>query len=208
MEHARKRIRRGSPSAVGAICATMMLGVPGLAAAQGAAPAATQSREIPRPDQLEPGVATTPPAGAPSCSLADQPYKTWRLCGLAALALKCANGQYAAPDTNADVAGPARALRRSRRPRPLRHQPPPHQQARMRHRQVQRRQVQRRPVQRRPVQRRRAARSPRRQRAPPARDPTGSSSMPRTSPGTASCRRCCTSCPGSARTSGTWWDGP
>ncbi|HVN44722.1 MAG TPA: hypothetical protein VMT66_05670 [Steroidobacteraceae bacterium] len=43
----------------------MMLALPGLAAAQTAAPPG-DAREIPRPEQLEPGVATTPAAAAPS----------------------------------------------------------------------------------------------------------------------------------------------
>jgi hypothetical protein len=52
-----------------AICivsAAAVLGVPCIAAAQQAAPAAPSagSREIPRPDELEPGVNTTPAAGA------------------------------------------------------------------------------------------------------------------------------------------------
>jgi hypothetical protein len=52
-----------------AVCALwiVMVGVPSLAAAQESAapsPASSGSREIPRPDQLEPGVSTTPAAPA------------------------------------------------------------------------------------------------------------------------------------------------
>jgi hypothetical protein len=54
-----------------ALC-IVMLGVPCLAAAQESAapsPASSGSREIPRPDQLEPGVSTTPTApAAPAAS--------------------------------------------------------------------------------------------------------------------------------------------
>jgi hypothetical protein len=72
--------------AVCAMCA-IMLGVPCLATAQAAAapsPSSPGSREIPRPDQIEPGVSTTPavppapaatetPAAAPAAPLTTAP---------------------------------------------------------------------------------------------------------------------------------------
>jgi hypothetical protein len=62
MEQARtQRIRRAART-VGAISA-VLLGLPCLVVAQDAAPA-PGSRDIPRPDQLEPGVTTTPAAPA------------------------------------------------------------------------------------------------------------------------------------------------
>ena len=55
---------------------------------------------------------------------------------------------------------------------------------------------------------RRQRRRRRRRRAGARRDRIGSSSRRPTSPETASCRRCCISCRGSARTSATWSAGP
>src|SRR5215468_3790871 len=57
----------------GAVCAmcVIVLAVPCLAAAQEAtapSPSASGNREIPRPDQLEPGVSTTPTAPAAPAS--------------------------------------------------------------------------------------------------------------------------------------------
>ena len=66
MEEARMNTILRQGRAVCAVCA-IMLGVPCLGAAQEAAaqsPSSAGSREIPRPDQLEPGVSTTPTAPA------------------------------------------------------------------------------------------------------------------------------------------------
>src|SRR6516164_3458616 len=64
-ERCMQSIRRVG-GAVGAMC-VIVLAVPCLAAAQQAttpSPSSSGSREIPRPDQLEPGVSTTPTAPA------------------------------------------------------------------------------------------------------------------------------------------------
>jgi type IV secretory pathway VirB10-like protein len=66
--HLTHRIRR----AACIVSAAVVLGVPCVAAAQAAAPAAPSagSREIPRPDELEPGVNTTPAAPAAAAEAA------------------------------------------------------------------------------------------------------------------------------------------
>jgi hypothetical protein len=61
MPHAHDHCIRRSSRAASIYCA-LVLGVPGLASAQATPPAspAADSRAIPRPDELEPGVNTTP----------------------------------------------------------------------------------------------------------------------------------------------------
>ena len=108
------RIHRGG-RAVGAMCA-IMLGVPCLAAAQAAAapsPSSPGSREIPRPDQIEPAVSTTPavppapaatetPAAAPAAPLTTAPSAA------SSAAASSAPAATAAPSAARSAAGAAR----------------------------------------------------------------------------------------------------
>ena len=84
------------------IFCALVLGVPCLASAQqAAAPAkpAADSRAIPRPDELEPGVNTTP-AGAPAATAAPTPGAT------AAPAAPATSSASAAPAPSAAQSGP------------------------------------------------------------------------------------------------------